>query len=143
MLETSNNLPASQLHLLYRHVARRPFITSRGHLGLGLVDMLPGDRVVVLFGAELPLVLRRYNEGYYQVIGEAYIHGVMDGEVMTMGFKSKSFDIRRDRQATTNQNDIPHSVIIYLKGESYGFLRHPQRHTYEHDIAIPTGVVLF
>jgi hypothetical protein len=56
--------------------------------------MLPGDRVVVLFGAELPLVLRQDDEGYYQVIGEAYVHGAMDGEVMTMGFKSKSFDIR-------------------------------------------------
>jgi hypothetical protein len=94
VLEASSNLPASQLHLLYRHVARRPFITSRGYLGLGPVAMLPGDRVVVLFGAELPLILRRDNEGYYQVIGEAYVHGVMDGEVMTMGFKSKSFDIR-------------------------------------------------
>ena len=54
VLETSSNLPASQLNLLYRHVARRPFITSRGHLGLGPVDMLPGGRVVVLSGSTCP-----------------------------------------------------------------------------------------
>lgn len=71
VFETTKRLPASQLHLLYRHVARRLFITSRGHLGLGPAAMLPGDKVVVLFGAELPLVLRQDKKGYYRVIGEA------------------------------------------------------------------------
>jgi hypothetical protein len=94
VLETSRNLPAPRLHVLYRHDGRRPFITSSGRLGLGPAAMLPGDRVVVFFGAELPFILRKDNEGYYQVIGEAYVHGIMDGEIMAMGLKSKSFDIR-------------------------------------------------
>jgi hypothetical protein len=56
--------------------------------------MLPGDKVVVLFGAELPFILRQDKDGHYQVIGEAYVHGVMDGEVMATGLRPRSFDIR-------------------------------------------------
>ena len=94
VLETSRNLPASQLHILIRNDGRRPFITSRGHLGLGPSAILPGDKIAVLFGAELPFILRQDDKGYYQIIGEAYVHGIMDGEIMAMGFKAKSFDIR-------------------------------------------------
>jgi len=76
VLETSRNLPASQLHILIRNDERRPFITSGGHLGLGLSAMLPGDKIAVLFGAELPFIRRQDDEGYYQIIGEAYVHGI-------------------------------------------------------------------
>jgi hypothetical protein len=41
-----------------------------------------GDVVVILYGAEIPLLLRR-NAGkkeLYELVGEAYVHGLMDGE---------------------------------------------------------------
>lgn len=41
---------------------------------------LKGDSVVLAEGGRVPLVLRPDGDGYYMYIGEAYIHGVMDGE---------------------------------------------------------------
>ncbi|KAF2025714.1 hypothetical protein EK21DRAFT_103759 [Setomelanomma holmii] len=40
-----------------------------------------GDLVVILFGCTTSLVIRPYGERY-QVLGEAYVHGMMDGEAM-------------------------------------------------------------
>lgn len=42
---------------------------------------MPGDQVCILFGGNTPFVLRPCNE-YYQLVGECYIHGMMDGEAM-------------------------------------------------------------
>ncbi|KAK2611427.1 hypothetical protein N8I77_004766 [Diaporthe amygdali] len=38
------------------------------------------DRVVLAEGGKVPLVLRPDGDGYYMFVGEAYIHGIMDGE---------------------------------------------------------------
>jgi hypothetical protein len=56
--EASWRLPASRLDILYRHNGRRPFITRKGRLGLGPKEMKVGDVVCIIFGAEVPLVLR-------------------------------------------------------------------------------------
>lgn len=39
-----------------------------------------GDIVCLLQGAPFPFVLRPDNDGYYEIIGDAYVHGVMHGE---------------------------------------------------------------
>lgn len=41
-----------------------------------------GDVVVVLLGSKLPFVLRPSGDGYL-LVGPAYVHGIMDGELMT------------------------------------------------------------
>jgi Heterokaryon incompatibility protein (HET) len=41
-----------------------------------------GDVVCILEGGEVPLVMRLANDGRYQVLGDCYIHGIMDGEAM-------------------------------------------------------------
>jgi hypothetical protein len=62
---------------------RRPFVTSGRHLGVGPQSVEPGDFIFILIGSEIPYVLRRYERNnIYHVIGEAYVHGIMDGEVM-------------------------------------------------------------
>ncbi|KAL1857044.1 hypothetical protein Daus18300_010492 [Diaporthe australafricana] len=38
------------------------------------------DRIVLVEGGKVPLVLRPDGDGYYMFVGEAYIHGIMDGE---------------------------------------------------------------
>lgn len=61
------------------------FGTSKG----GIFCMLPpaaeeGDLIAVLFGAKIPYLLRPIELGgdEYKLVGEAYMHGFMDGEVL-------------------------------------------------------------
>lgn len=67
---------------LVRMASRRLFITKRGQLGLGPPSMAPGDQVVVLFGGELPFVIRPLENGTWHFIGECYIYGIMRGEAL-------------------------------------------------------------
>lgn len=43
----------------------------------------PGDLICVLLGAEVPYILRLNKTGNYKLIGECYLHGVMQGETLT------------------------------------------------------------
>lgn len=45
--------------------------------------MQPGDIVCVLFGAQVPFILRR-KDSRYQLVGESYVHGIMYGEAIKM-----------------------------------------------------------
>ncbi|CAH0058653.1 unnamed protein product [Clonostachys solani] len=73
---------------------RTLFTTSDGYLGLGPSAMAPGDAVYIIAGGCTPFILRERPseiassgdetpeaEVEYSLIGEAYIHGVMDGEI--------------------------------------------------------------
>lgn len=62
-------------------VYRAIFKTSKGYLGLGPDTLHVGDVAVVLFGGKVPYILRR-KDGHYQFVGEAYIHGIMRGEMV-------------------------------------------------------------
>lgn len=55
--------------------------TRRGFLGSGPEDVRRSDVVVVLLGGAVPFVLRPVGPGYV-LIGDTYIHGVIDGEVV-------------------------------------------------------------
>jgi hypothetical protein len=57
------------------------FTTSRGLTGVGPRKIQPGDTVVVLFGARVPYVLRRKGN-HYRLIGDCYVHGLVDGEAV-------------------------------------------------------------
>ncbi len=61
---------------------RRPFATKKGYIGVGPRDMREGDSVVLICGLEAPMILRRLQNGRYIVIGDSYVHGIMDGEFM-------------------------------------------------------------
>jgi hypothetical protein len=45
-----------------------------------------GDRICILYGCSVPVVLRKHEisdkECYWKLIGDAYVHGVMDGEAI-------------------------------------------------------------
>lgn len=67
-----------------------PYITCAQHRRLGWAEdgrlcLLPadadvGDTIILACGGRAPLVVRARGDGCYQLVGEAYIHGVMDGE---------------------------------------------------------------
>ena len=70
---------------LYRHAMtfqrdRRPFLSNSGHVGLAPARAEPGDCICIIFGSPVPYILRASTEGKFVLIGEAYVHGIMDGE---------------------------------------------------------------
>ncbi|KAK3708335.1 hypothetical protein LTR37_011600 [Vermiconidia calcicola] len=58
---------------------RRVFCTSSGHAGVGSKVLKEGDIIAALYGAENPFALRSSGEEY-RLLGEYYVHGIMDGE---------------------------------------------------------------
>lgn len=73
-------------HALRRAVRnRRLCVTEKGYLGLVPRQAGIGDRVCVLVGCHVPFVVREEADGpeeRFRLVGECYVHGVMDGEVM-------------------------------------------------------------
>ncbi|KAF2811546.1 uncharacterized protein BDZ99DRAFT_277151 [Mytilinidion resinicola] len=68
--------------ILAHNAGRRPFITENGYVGVGPNGLKEGDEAVVVLGAAVPYVLRTESTGRRILIGDAYIHGVMDGELL-------------------------------------------------------------
>lgn len=71
------------------------FSTRKGTFGLGPNRTKKGDLIVVLCGARTPFIMRKSQlpgkrGSVYRLIGEAYIQGIMDGEVSEETAHSKS-----------------------------------------------------
>ncbi|KAI1159825.1 heterokaryon incompatibility protein-domain-containing protein [Nemania serpens] len=60
---------------------RRLCTTTDCMIGLAPPDSVPGDRLALLQGGRVPVVLRRDGDGY-RLLGEAYVHGAMYGKMM-------------------------------------------------------------
>jgi hypothetical protein len=59
------------------------FVSSTGWLGLAPHGTREGDVVFVAVGADVPYILRACEDGY-ELTGECYVQGIMDGEAMEM-----------------------------------------------------------
>lgn len=59
------------------------FTSSTGYIGLAPYGTKEGDLVFIVMGADVPFVLRP-GEDCYELIGEAYVQGVMNGEILLM-----------------------------------------------------------
>lgn len=59
------------------------FKTKTGYLGVGPSLSREGDRVVLAKGGMVPLVLRAVDNTKvkWELVGDAYIHGIMRGEI--------------------------------------------------------------
>jgi uncharacterized protein YjlB len=60
---------------------RRRCISFTGFLGQVPLHAQEGDVVVIPIGSAVPFVLRPH-QARYQLVGQAYIHGVMMGEAL-------------------------------------------------------------
>jgi hypothetical protein len=83
---------------------RRLFFTENGYMGLGPEAMEKGDVLVVLFGGTVPFVLRKFVppfmqslprpdpkiDGYWKLVGDAYVFDLMDGQAIEMLMEEKS-----------------------------------------------------
>jgi len=62
---------------------RRFIITDNGYIGLGPISCHAGDVVCIMYGCSVPLVLRD-DRNTVTLVGEAYIHNLMNGEAMEL-----------------------------------------------------------
>jgi hypothetical protein len=74
--------PRNILHRLYYCDDMRVTILESGQLGLVPYAALPGDCCCILPGVPVPMILRRLANNTYRLVGESYISGVMEGEIM-------------------------------------------------------------
>jgi hypothetical protein len=58
---------------------RRMIRTAAGFIGLAPRLAKEGDHIAICKGGKVPLVLRPKDEKTWELIGDSYIHGVMDG----------------------------------------------------------------
>ncbi|KAI1633258.1 heterokaryon incompatibility protein-domain-containing protein [Biscogniauxia mediterranea] len=82
---------------------RRLCLTKNGYIGLVPPLTQVGDRVCILFGGDAPYLIRpedgdMLNESAKsiscQLVGECYIHGIMDGEMMHLAGNDKWFHLK-------------------------------------------------
>ena len=73
---------------------RRLFRTKQGYLGIASMHFDVGDHVCVLDGGRVPFVLFPRDDGYWSLVSECYVHGIMDGEAL------------KDEDAVCQQFDI-------------------------------------
>jgi hypothetical protein len=63
-------------------LSNRTFVATKdGRMGVGPYLAQAGDTVVVMFGAPFCLLLRPVGH-QYRLVGDAYVHGVMHGELV-------------------------------------------------------------
>ncbi|KAH6962371.1 heterokaryon incompatibility protein-domain-containing protein [Ilyonectria sp. MPI-CAGE-AT-0026] len=72
---------------------RRVFVSSRGYFGLGQETVRVGDTICVLLGGDSPFLIREVGLGYHELIGEAYVHGIMLGEFLVKNLTVEQFVI--------------------------------------------------
>jgi hypothetical protein len=70
--------------ILHGATGRCFFITSGKLMGLAPPKAKPGDKIAIIAGAQVPFVLRprfglQSSTSFNTLVGEAYVHGVMDG----------------------------------------------------------------
>ncbi|KAF7591830.1 hypothetical protein BBP40_001027 [Aspergillus hancockii] len=87
--DENSTLPSdgSEFHeaLRSKHGRRCLFVTKKRYLGLGPASMVDGDEVWVIPGSGAAFVLRPVEGHSFHLIGEAYVHGVMNGEAVGPG----------------------------------------------------------
>ncbi|KAK4169536.1 heterokaryon incompatibility protein 6, OR allele [Cladorrhinum sp. PSN259] len=83
--------------LIHAGQSRRFASTWTGLAGFVPVRAREGDAVVILYGSQVPCVLRPAGDGKYSLVGECYMHGLMWGKgafgSAGMGSKEQEFAI--------------------------------------------------
>lgn len=104
---------------------RRLLVTEEGYIGNGPAGTQPGDVIYVLAGGPEPYLLRPVADSSpkpaFTVVGDCYLHGVMDGEATEIGwqarrvaknFTSKWFGGPKRNKATHQHHAGLHDVYL-------------------------------
>ena len=91
---------------------KRSFIvTDEGHIGIAPKATKPGDRVCALLGCVMPLVLRTTSDLRFQVVGECYVDGMMDGEAFLGPFPDNC-------QLLIFRPDVKHGAYAFMNQQT-------------------------
>jgi len=76
----------------------RPFTTTSGRFGYGREAVEEGDALCIFDGSTTARLIRRKDNGHhggevYQLVGEAFVHGVMYGEIEQLGIKEQDITL--------------------------------------------------
>lgn len=101
LLAENSNAPAGQFYLSDRLPSklssrfnnatgritrgRNLIVTEKGRLGLGPTSTQPGNVIAFVKSAKVPFLLNSLSGSVYEYVGEAYIHGLMFGELAEGG----------------------------------------------------------
>ena len=68
-------------HLIKHLHGKCIFITEKGLIGVGPAAVRLGDEIFILAGGKLPFILgpTSFREDHYVLVGDAYVHGLMQG----------------------------------------------------------------
>lgn len=73
-----------------RDTRRRFGVTKTGEMCMLPRTTAAGDVVCVLYGSKVPMVLRKVpGTEAHQLVGEAYVHGIMDGKGLRCGVETQ------------------------------------------------------
>jgi hypothetical protein len=61
-----------------------PKMLLGGYVGLCPHDSRLEDEIFIPFGSHIPFVFRKAGDGFYKVVGEAYVQGLMDEEALKL-----------------------------------------------------------
>jgi hypothetical protein len=70
--------PLAQKNLYHN---RRFFTAASGYVGVGPRPLQTGDLITILYGAQWPIILRRFRTGYH-LLGQCFVSGIMHGEAV-------------------------------------------------------------
>jgi hypothetical protein len=76
-----------------RAVGRKFFISSRGYMGWLPSAAQENDIVCVFYGCRIPFAIRIAGQNRYQLLGDCYMHGLMDGEAINIDVDSQMISI--------------------------------------------------
>jgi len=79
----TSNKPLIEYELQGRFILNRRMIrTAQGYIGLASGAARVGDLLSICKGSGVPLVLRRFeNSDRWELVGDSYVHGIMQGEL--------------------------------------------------------------
>ena len=84
---TDSTLVVNFLHRVQSVIWNRKLFVSKDNKWLGLAPMAAqeNDIICILYGCSVPVVLRKQEvegESFWELVGECYVHGMMDGEAI-------------------------------------------------------------
>lgn len=92
--------PGTPLERIIRQMGilcdRQLFKTDAGRIGFGKKGVRTGDTLCIFNGAPVPHLLRDIEDEpseLYALFGEAYVHGIMNGQLDRMEFERKNIVI--------------------------------------------------
>ncbi|CZT04791.1 uncharacterized protein RCO7_10711 [Rhynchosporium graminicola] len=97
--EAGSNLVVEFLQRVQSVIWNRKFLVTQDHKLIGLAPMAArqGDMVCILYGCSVPVVLKKKEKDgdtFWQVVGECYVHGKMNGEAMDDQHETQKFELR-------------------------------------------------